>query len=169
MNLITDFLDDEQGFIISAELVLVATIGVLGLVVGLSQVQNAVVSELNDVAHAIGALNQTYYVSGFSAWKWWGGLKSMKVGSAFYDFADACDGWGCAISCDAPVAECGIGWGGTCGGGGFGGGYGGYQRGGIVSGNCSPAVSTSCSDSCSASTCSPTPVPAEQGAPLQTP
>ena len=34
-NIITNLLNDEAGFIVSAELVLVATIGVLSLIVGI--------------------------------------------------------------------------------------------------------------------------------------
>lgn len=48
--ILTQLLHDETGFIVSAELVLVATILVIGLIVGLSEVQHAVVQELNDVA-----------------------------------------------------------------------------------------------------------------------
>jgi len=42
-------LNDEAGFIVSAELVLVATILVIGMIVGLSEVQHAVVQELGDL------------------------------------------------------------------------------------------------------------------------
>lgn len=115
MNFVRAFACDEQGFVISAELILVATVLVLGMLVGMSQVQNAVVSELNDVAHAIGALNQTYYFSGFHARKWFGWTKSRTVGSAFFDLADACDAWGCNIACDGAYAE-GASWGCGCGG-----------------------------------------------------
>ncbi|HWL07675.1 MAG TPA: hypothetical protein VNQ76_04670 [Planctomicrobium sp.] len=107
MSLITALWNDNTGFIVSAELVLVATIAVLGLIVGFSQVQNAVVSELNDVGHAIGSLNQSYYYSGFSARKWGGWLKSRTFGSFYYDGLDACDGLGCAIACECAVPECG--------------------------------------------------------------
>ncbi|SFH83008.1 hypothetical protein [Planctomicrobium piriforme] len=98
-------LRDEAGFIISAELVLVATLLVIGLIVGLSEVQYAVVQELNDVADAIGALNQSYCFSGFHACKSNGALKSSFAGSAFTDTADECDNNQCQITCDAPVAE----------------------------------------------------------------
>lgn len=99
-------LNDEAGFIVSAELVLIATILVLGLIVGLSQVQYAVVEELNDVAHAIGALNQTYYYTGFSATKSTGAFKSLTRGSLFGDHADQCDQNCAQVACDAPLAEC---------------------------------------------------------------
>jgi hypothetical protein len=57
---------DEAGFIISAELVLITTIVVLGMVVGLTAVRDAVTNELNDVAHAFGAVSQTYHVAGLT-------------------------------------------------------------------------------------------------------
>lgn len=113
MLLITALLDDDSGFIVSAELVLVATILVIGMIVGFSQIQYAVVTELNDVAHAIGSLNQSFYFSGFRAVKWGMWTKSLTRGSFFFDTMDACDGWGCAIACDCAVAEC---WGGGMGG-----------------------------------------------------
>ena len=49
---------DEAGFVISAELILVATIAVLGSVVGLSAVSTSVNGELLDVAGGFDALNQ---------------------------------------------------------------------------------------------------------------
>lgn len=98
--------NDEAGFIVSAELVLVATILVIGMIVGLSEVQHAVVSELNDVGDAIGSINQTYGYTGFSAQKdVGGGLKSFTVGSRFNDFGDDCDNNQCDLACDPAVPE----------------------------------------------------------------
>ena len=71
--MLRQLLCDEAGFIVSAELVLIATILVIGLIVGLSEVQHAVVSELNDVGDAIGKLNQSYLYTGFSKAKQFGG------------------------------------------------------------------------------------------------
>jgi hypothetical protein len=105
---------DESGFIISAELVMVATILVIGLIVGLSEVQHAVVGELNDVADAIGSANQSYGYSGFAKrdgwWGWgggWGGgrVHAWTVGSTFVDVTDACDLNQCALACNPPVIE----------------------------------------------------------------
>lgn len=111
-------LTDDSGFIVSAELVLVATILVIGMIVGLSEVQHAVVAELNDVGDAIGALNQSYYFSGFHAFKTFGGgLKSNTAGSAFIDVGDDCDNNQCDLSCDPPRPEM------PKGGGGYGGGW----------------------------------------------
>lgn len=49
---------DEAGFILSSELVLIATIVILAAVVGLSEVSLAINHELHDVAHAFYAVNQ---------------------------------------------------------------------------------------------------------------
>ncbi len=105
--MLRNLLNDEAGFIVSAELVLIATLLVIGLIVGLSQIQHAVVQEMNDVAKAIGALNQSYYFTGFSAAKSAGGsgVKSFTRGSTWLDRVDDCDRDQCAISCDEPVAE----------------------------------------------------------------
>lgn len=70
---------DENGFLISAELVIVATILVIGVIVGLNCLQAAVVQELRDVGFAIGSLNQSFRFGGLA------GCKSFVSGSAFYD------------------------------------------------------------------------------------
>ncbi|MEX0700463.1 MAG: branched-chain amino acid aminotransferase [Planctomycetales bacterium] len=49
--------NDEAGFILSAELVLIGTIAVLSLVVGLSALSSAVNHEILDCAAAFGALD----------------------------------------------------------------------------------------------------------------
>ena len=49
---------DDNGFIISAELVLVGTIVGLGMVVGLAELSSAVNNELSDVAQGFAACNQ---------------------------------------------------------------------------------------------------------------
>ncbi len=99
-------LNDEAGFIVSAELVLVATILVIGMIVGLSEIQHAVVAELNDVADAIGSLNQSYCFSGFSkAKKYKRGVAAYTRGSIFFDTGDECDNNQCDIDCDPPVRE----------------------------------------------------------------
>ena len=77
--------NDENGFVVSAELILVATIVVLGLVVGLAEVRQAVSEELEDVASAIGSINQTYCYSGLRT------SKGHTAGSSFYDNQDFCD------------------------------------------------------------------------------
>jgi Flp pilus assembly pilin Flp len=51
---------NEDGFVISIELILVATILVIGLAAGLGQLRDSVVAELADLGNAIGALDQSY-------------------------------------------------------------------------------------------------------------
>jgi Flp pilus assembly pilin Flp len=103
--MLRQLLRDENGFIVSAELVMVATLCVIGLVVGLAEVQHAVVQELNDVAEAIGALNQSYFYTGFLSLKEDGSPKAGFNGSAFLDTVDACDRNQCDLDCAAPAPE----------------------------------------------------------------
>ena len=77
--------NDDQGFIVSAELVLIATILVIGVLVGLTTMRDQVVQELGDMASAVGALNQSYSfgavtVAGFTV-----------AGSQYTDLSDFCD------------------------------------------------------------------------------
>lgn len=56
----------QGGFIISAELALITTILVIGLIVGLVAVRDAVVTELHDIAEAIGELDQSFDFDGIA-------------------------------------------------------------------------------------------------------
>lgn len=82
---------DQCGAVISAELVLVLTILVLGVIVGLSEVAVAVNTELNDISNAIGALDQSYVFTGFRAGTSIDKPKSATAGSRFSDKPDDCD------------------------------------------------------------------------------
>lgn len=64
MKMLHRLWDDEAGFIVSAELVLIATIVVVGLSVGLVSLRNQVVQELVDAGQAIGSLSQGFAFSG---------------------------------------------------------------------------------------------------------
>ena len=81
---VNQFWNDEQGFIISAELVIILTVAVLAMIVGLSYVQSAVVSEFHDVAGAISSLNQSYAYTGFYSRSYWGKWKSYYAGSSYF-------------------------------------------------------------------------------------
>ncbi len=59
-NLWQRLLEDETGVIVSSELALVGTVGVLGMVVGLESVSTAVTQELTDLSSAYRSLNQSY-------------------------------------------------------------------------------------------------------------
>jgi hypothetical protein len=90
MNIFCALLGDENGFVISAELVLVATIAVLGMIVGLSEVAVAMNTELNDISNAIGSFNQSFFFTGFHACDH-DKTKSRFAGSQFIDHVDNCD------------------------------------------------------------------------------
>ncbi len=82
------FWNDEAGAIISAEVAIVLTILVIGMVTGLSSLRDAVILELADVGAAIGNLNQSYTVGGVVA-------HSAATGpSGYADVADFCDNGG---------------------------------------------------------------------------
>ncbi len=99
MNLCTQLFRDEAGFIVSAELVLVSTIAVIGLVVGLTEVSNGVNQELEDVGAAIGSVNQSFRYQGVTS------CKARFFGSSFKDHADEADSEN-DISCNlGPVSE----------------------------------------------------------------
>jgi Flp pilus assembly pilin Flp len=57
---------DEAGFVVSAELIFIATLLVIGLVAGWVAIRNTVVSELSEVAAAIGSVDQSYSFTGLS-------------------------------------------------------------------------------------------------------
>lgn len=84
-NICTQLINDEAGFIVSAELILVATIAVLALVVGLTEVASAVNQELEDVASAFGSVNQSFRFQGYAT------CKGQSTGSTFTDTVDECD------------------------------------------------------------------------------
>jgi len=96
MNLLNQLQRDENGFVVSAELVLVGTILVLGMIVGLTELSYGVNEELEDLGSAVGGINQTYYYTLAS------GRKGEVVGSTFLDFEDECDN-ACDITCDTPA------------------------------------------------------------------
>lgn len=66
MNIFTRFLQDEHGFVLSAESVLLGTVGVIGATVGLGAVAESVNDELTEVAMAFRSLDQSYKVEGSS-------------------------------------------------------------------------------------------------------
>lgn len=82
---------DEAGFILSAEMVIILTISVLGMVTGLVCLQNAVLGEFADLSLAFQSLNQSYATPWYrGCWKWWGGITSFYSGSMFIDVFDGC-------------------------------------------------------------------------------
>jgi hypothetical protein len=76
---------DDRGFVVSAELVMVATGMVVGLLVGLSAVRDGIVSELSDVGGSLQDINQSYSLDGVVA------HNANTAGFNYLDVTDECD------------------------------------------------------------------------------
>ncbi len=105
MKLWKQLWNDNAGFVVSTELILIATVLVIGMLVGLVSVRDQVVQELADVAAAVGDLNQSYEYNGVL------GHTSRTAGSDFIDLTDACDtpgeqnGPSACVTVDQPPTE----------------------------------------------------------------
>jgi len=82
---------DDSGAILSAELVLLMTVLVIGIVVGVKALGNSVTTELYDVAEAIGALDQSYAFGGTELQTNMGAQCAVTDGSSFADGIDGTD------------------------------------------------------------------------------
>ena len=84
---------DEAGFVVSAELVIVATLLVVGMIVGLTILRNQVAQELGDLAQAFGMQSQGYWFPGTIKQATIGGIAftiATTDGSNYEDALDAC-------------------------------------------------------------------------------
>lgn len=96
---------DEAGFIISAELVMVGTLLVIGLIAGAACVQDAVIGEYTEVAGALRGLDQSYSYSGIQGcWNPCCGFGSWTAGSAYYQNPEAREV--CFGLCPPGVIDC---------------------------------------------------------------
>ncbi len=77
----------QGGWIVSAELIFVVVILVIGLIVGWVELRNAVIAELHDSAEAIGAVDQSYSYAGTSS------AAVTTEGSTFDDDLDDSSGF----------------------------------------------------------------------------
>lgn len=83
-NTLNSLWSDSAGVVVTAEIVVVSTVLVLGVIVGLSNLQTGVLHELSDVGNAVDHLSQSYAYMGFrsvSPQK----IKARYSGSAFFD------------------------------------------------------------------------------------
>ena len=76
---------DDRGTVITAELVVVAVVTLIGLIVAFTAMRDAAISELSDVAGAVQDNNQSYQFNAASS-----GTVSVS-GSSFTDQVDHCD------------------------------------------------------------------------------
>ena len=83
-------LNDESGFLYSAEMLLVFTLVFCGVVVGFASVRDSLVFELHDVSESVGAVSQSYNVTGIRKAKGVGDHARCS-GFGFNDNQDDCD------------------------------------------------------------------------------
>lgn len=76
---------DTTGLAVTSELILIATIALIGLAAGSSALRDSVISELSDIAGAVQDLNGCYEVNGLT------GHSSFVHGMSFGDSIDHCD------------------------------------------------------------------------------
>ena len=78
-NFLNRFWNDDEGFIVSAELLFLYTIAVLGLLTGMVAIRNAVIHEMVDVATSIASLDQSFAFNALT------GCGAYTNGSKFTD------------------------------------------------------------------------------------
>ena len=84
--------NDEHGFVVSVELMIVSTILVTGLTVGLSYVRDGLVGEFKEIGDAFRSLDQTYYYSGFQGCRQLNNRPmSFVSGSRFCNREEGCE------------------------------------------------------------------------------
>lgn len=101
--------NEESGAILSAEIMLVASCLVIGVLAGLTSLRDSIVTELADVAQAFANVNQSYSFSGTQ------GHHVFTGGGFFADYSDFCDTANlaayqsskCVLICVTPVAPIG--------------------------------------------------------------
>lgn len=74
---------EEEGAVISSELVMLSTVLVIGMMAGLNAVHTAVVTEMSDLAGGMGGLNQSFSI---------GGIRSPGAETAGHVFFDRTEG-----------------------------------------------------------------------------
>ena len=90
MHTLKSFWSDETGVILSAELVTIGTLAVVGMTVGLNSVTSSVNAEMTDLAKAIRSLNQSYSVRGFSSCRAWTAGSFYTQEAVATSIADIC-------------------------------------------------------------------------------
>jgi Flp pilus assembly pilin Flp len=111
MKLLKALRQDEYGVILSTEIVIIGSLLVIGLITGLTCLQKSVNGELQDLAGAVGALDQTYSFSAHRKSGYGGQCCAYTAGSAFNNCErdDRCssDIIGCEATCVSQARSCG--------------------------------------------------------------
>lgn len=85
MRGVRNFWSDEGGFVVSSELILIATVLVIGVLTGAATIRDQAVQELADVAGAVSDVDESYAYTGTAA------HNAATAGSDFEDLLDNCD------------------------------------------------------------------------------
>lgn len=111
LNLLKALRQDEHGVILSAEIVIIGSLLVIGLITGVTCLQKSVNGELQDLAGAIGALDQTYSFSAHRKDGYAGQCCAYTAGSSFVNCENKdqkCgDIVGCTDACHVATEACG--------------------------------------------------------------
>ena len=91
MRRITSFVNDESGFVISSELMILATLIIGAAIAGGAAIRDSLVLELEDVAESVGAVSQSYNLRGIRKPANNGSYHGSCSGFGFNDNQDDCD------------------------------------------------------------------------------
>ncbi len=115
LNLLKALRQDEHGVILSTEIVIVGSLLVIGLITGVACLQKSVNGELQDLAGAIGALDQSYSFSSFRKAATLGRCCAYTAGSSYSNCENDSEKCGDIVGChevrQVQVSPCG-----ACGG-----------------------------------------------------
>ena len=115
LNLLKALRQDEHGVILSTEIVIIGSLLVIGLITGLACLQKSVNGELQDLAGAIGALDQSYSFSSFRKAATHGRCCAYTAGSSYSNCENEIEKRGDIVGChevrQVQVSACG-----ACGG-----------------------------------------------------
>lgn len=92
-DLIKTLYRDERGAVLSIEMVMMATIVIIGLLAGLSAYRDALVQELGDSAAGVASLQQSFSIDPIEISGSYGDIPydSYVSGSSFEDQTDFCE------------------------------------------------------------------------------
>ena len=109
MKTVARLWNEETGAILSAEVMLVASILVIGVIAGLASLRDSVTTELADLAQALANVNQSYSFSGTAGHHTFNGGGSFIDNRDFCDVSDLTDAQQskCVVICSVGVATAG--------------------------------------------------------------
>ncbi len=105
LNLLKALRQDEYGVILSAEIVIIGSLLVIGLITGLTCLQQSVNGELKDLAGAIGALDQSYAYSAHRKQGFGDQCCAWTAGSSYINCEQKTDKCTDIIGCTEPCVQ----------------------------------------------------------------